>query len=274
MATRSADLSIPDRVALAGAHHSAEPAHTATLQFIDLDFITSEAGPVVEVVRNRSPKASFAYVVTPNVDHLVRLQRNRSDLWPAYRNAWMTLCDSRILAGLAGRSGFMLPVIPGSDLTALMFEQVIAPDDRIAIVGGEASAIDALARRYRLRDVRHHNPPMGFINNDVEVAKAIHFLIDARARYCFLALGSPQQEILAYRVLRSGGATGIGFCVGASLDFLTGAQGRAPALLQRMALEWLYRLLLNPRRLWRRYLVDGPEIFGIARAWNRARSQS
>lgn len=246
-------------------------APSPTIAFIDVDFTASEARLVEDAVRNRPADAAFAYVVTPNVDHLVRLQRSRSDLWPAYRNAWMTLCDSRILARLARRQGFSLPVFPGSDLTASMFDNVIRPHDRIAIVGGEPRAVEALARRHGLRDVRHHNPPMGFIHNDVEVARAIHFLTHARARYSFLAVGSPQQEILAYRVLRAGGATGIGFCVGASLDFLTGVQDRAPALMQRMALEWLYRLGSNPRRFWRRYLVEGPEIFQIARAWHRGR---
>jgi exopolysaccharide biosynthesis WecB/TagA/CpsF family protein len=244
-----------------------------TVEFIDVDFSTTGAGGVVEAVRDRSPDAPFAYIVTPNVDHVVRLQRSRSDLWPAYRGAWMTLCDSRILARMARSTGFSLPVVPGSNLTAQMFDQVIDPCDRVAIVGGRASMIQELARRYGLRDVRHYDPPMGFIHDPVEVAKTVRFLVASRARYSFLAVGSPQQEILAYRASRAGGATGIGFCVGASLDFLTGVQDRAPEMMQRMSLEWLYRLSSNPRRFWRRYLIEGPEIFQIARSWSRARVQ-
>jgi len=260
-------------IAALSAPHPAFPraSPAPTVEFIDVDFTATGANAVIEAVAARAADAPFAYIVTPNVDHLVRLQRSRSDLWPAYRGAWMTLCDSRILALLARNVGFLLSVVPGSDLTVLLFEQVIQPEDRVAIVGGSATGVAELARRYGLRDVRHHNPPMGFIHNPIEVARAVRFLVESGARYSFLAVGSPQQEILAYRVARAGGATGIGFCVGASLDFLTGAQVRAPELVQRMALEWLYRLLSNPGRFWRRYLVEGPEIFQIERSWRRGR---
>lgn len=245
----------------------------STVQFIDVSFTMQGTDSVIEKVRDRPATAPFAYIVTPNVDHVVRLQRSRSDLWPAYRAAWMTLCDSRILARLAKRVGFALPVVPGSDLTAELFEHAIQPDDRVAIVGGRPSVIAQLAEQYGLTNVVHHDPPMGFIKNPIAVADAVRFLMNARARYVFLAVGSPQQEILAYRAKRAGGVTGIGFCVGASLDFLTGVQDRAPPIMQRMSLEWLYRLSSNPKRMWRRYLVEGPEIFQIERSWRRGRAQ-
>lgn len=246
----------------------------ARIEFVDMTFTADNDAQVLGAIRARDPDAPFAYIVTPNVDHIVRLQRSRSDLWPAYRAAWMTLCDSRILARLAHRSGFPLPVLPGSDLTVRMIETVIARDDRIAIIGGGADGVAALADRYGLRAVLHHEPPMGFIDDPAAVERAARFAIEARARYHFFALGSPQQEMLAYRIARMGGASGIGFCVGASLDFLTGTQTRAPASMQRLSMEWLYRLGSDPRRLWRRYLIDGPEIFGIARDWRRTHPAS
>lgn len=248
------------------------PAAGSTVRFIDLDFTAIDARQVMRSIEERSPAAPFVYVVTPNVDHLVRLQRSRSDLWPAYRGAWLTLCDSRILARLAGWLGLALPVVAGSDLTARMFGQVVHPEDRVAILGGRSDVIATLARRHRLEDVHHYDPPMGFIEDPAQVAKAVRFLLDAGARYSFLAIGSPQQEILAHKVARAGGGVGIGFCVGASLDFLTGAQERAPEFMQRLSLEWLHRLCSNPRRMWRRYLVDGPRIFRIAREWKHERA--
>lgn len=240
------------------------------IEFIDMAFTADDDGQVIDAIRARDPAAPFAYIVTPNVDHIVRLQRRRSDLWPAYRSAWMTLCDSRIIARLAHRSGFSLPTLPGSDLTMRMIASVIEPDDRIAILGGGADRVAALADRYGLNAVTHYEPPMGFVDDPAAIDRAARFVIDARARYCFFALGSPQQEMLAYRIARVGGATGIGLCVGASLDFLTGAQTRAPSAMQRLSIEWLYRLGSDPRRMWRRYLIDGPRIFGIARDWRRA----
>lgn len=242
---------------------------SAVVSFIDVGFSTLDPAEVLETVRERPIGAPFAYVVTPNVDHVVRLQRSRSDLWPVYRAAWMTLCDSRILALMAGTMGCTLPVLPGSDLTRVMFERIIRPMDKVAVVGGRASEIRDLAGRYGLENVHHYDPPMGFIDDPAEIERAVQFIVRTGARYCFLAVGSPQQEVLAYRVKLAGGASGTGFCVGASLDFLSGVQKRAPRVVQMLALEWLYRLGSRPGRMWRRYLYDGPAIFSIMWDWKR-----
>lgn len=244
-----------------------------TSEFIDLKFAWRDQAQVLRDVEQRPQDAAFAYIVTPNVDHVVRIQHARSDLWPMYRNAWITLCDSRILGRLAQRAGLLLPIVPGSDLTVALFREVVRPDDRIAVIGGSADAIDTLRRRFGLTNLVHHNPPMGFIHDHAATADTVQFAIAARARYTFIAVGSPQQEILAYRIARTGQATGVGLCIGASLQFLTDEQVRAPKIMQRLSLEWLFRLLSDPRRLWRRYLVDGPLIFEIAREWRHRRTR-
>jgi len=245
-------------------------ASAETSRFLDFDFQQSGVDAVLEKISSRRPDLPFAYVVTPNVDHVVRLERIRSDLWPAYRRAWLTLCDSRILARLADKAGVHLPVVPGSDLTAALFDRVIKPDDRVAILGGSPEMIAKLCHRYGLNNVQHFNPPMGFIHDAHQRSCAINFLVQARARYTVLAVGSPQQEILAWKVHMSGAATGIGLCVGASLDFLCSEKTRAPRMFQQLSLEWLYRLAQEPRRMWRRYLVDGPQIFAIFQHWRRS----
>jgi exopolysaccharide biosynthesis WecB/TagA/CpsF family protein len=68
--------------------------------------------------------------------------------------------------------------------------------------------------------------------------------------------------MIAHRLQARGKARGLALCVGAALNFLTGAERRAPRWMQRLALEWLYRLLQDPRRLARRYLVRGPRVLG------------
>lgn len=241
--------------------------------FMDLAFTRLTMTAVLKAIDARGGDAPFAYVVTPNVDHVVRLQRRRSDLWPAYRSAWATLCDSKIIALLARHLGVALPVIPGSDLTRQIFDNAIQPHDKIAVVGGRAAMIARLSERYGLLNVHHYDPPMGFIRDPVEVMRTVRFIVDTGARYSFLAVGSPQQEIIAYRVKQTGDGRGIGFCVGASLDFLTGEQKRAPLFMQMLAMEWLHRLATNPARMWRRYLYEGPGIFQIARDWKRGADQ-
>jgi exopolysaccharide biosynthesis WecB/TagA/CpsF family protein len=83
------------------------------------------------------------------------------------------------------------------------------------------------------------------------------------ARFIFLAVGSPRQERLAAAIAAAGGATGTGLCIGASLDFLAGAQTRAPGVLQRAGLEWAFRLATHPTRLARRYLLDDPRVIPL-----------
>ncbi|MBO9723153.1 MAG: WecB/TagA/CpsF family glycosyltransferase [Novosphingobium sp.] len=255
---------------LVGLFGPASPtARPSAVEFLDLAFDAVDMAGALDAIVSRPASAPFAYVVTPNVDHVVRLQRRRSDLWPAYRGAWMTLCDSRILAKMARAVGRDLPVVTGSDLTAALFERHVAADDRIAILGGNAEMVERIAARYGLRDVRHYNPPMGFIRSAREVSRAVRFLVESEARYVFLAVGSPQQEIVARRLAKVRRAIGTGFCVGAGLEFLTGDQERAPRVVQQMSLEWLYRLASDPQRLWRRYLVEGPQIFRIHQIWHR-----
>jgi hypothetical protein len=82
-------------------------------------------------------------------------------------------------------------------------------------------------------------------------------------RFCFLAVGSPQQEILAQQLKARGVVRGLALCIGASINFLTGDERRAPVWMQRSGTEWLFRLLQAPRRMARRYLVRGPRVFRL-----------
>jgi len=154
-------------------------------------------------------------------------------------------------------------VCTGSDLTAELLGRVATPADRIVLIGGSIAQTVGLAARYRLTDVCCHNPPMGFITDAAATESCLRF-IEAHSpfRFCFLAIGSPQQEMIAQRLQARGKARGLVLCVGAALNFLTGAEKRAPLWVQQAALEWLYRLLHDPRRLALRYLVRGPRILG------------
>jgi N-acetylglucosaminyldiphosphoundecaprenol N-acetyl-beta-D-mannosaminyltransferase len=234
--------------------------------FLGLNFADKTLDGATEWVRERMGQGGFQYVVTPNVDHRVRLDRLAGtpigdELWTAYHQAGLCLNDSRVLARLARVFGKTLAVVPGSDLTAFLLQNADIP---IAIIGSDEVAIADLTARYDLCDVAHHCPPMGLLNNEVAMAAAITFLQSAGHRLFFLAVGSPQSENLCLRASQAGGCTGVALCIGASIDFLTGRQARAPHWMQRAGLEWAHRLFSEPRRLWRRYLVEGPRIFWIA----------
>jgi exopolysaccharide biosynthesis WecB/TagA/CpsF family protein len=217
----------------------------------------------LERILERDPDEAFAYVVTPNVDHVVSLHASGSGAKRYYDEAWLSLCDSALLSIMARMVGTCLPLVPGSDLVESVFARV-DPSDRVVVIGCEPSDVEALRRRYGLTRIAHYNPPMGFIEDPAEVRAGVDFVVAHPARFVFLAVGSPQQEILANRLRHCGQARGLGLCVGSALRFLSGAERRAPRILRGSGFEWLFRLAQDPRRLWRRYLVRDPVIFSIA----------
>ncbi|MEO1040283.1 MAG: WecB/TagA/CpsF family glycosyltransferase [Pseudomonadota bacterium] len=223
-------------------------------------------------IKERDPAKPFAFAVTPNVDHLVRLRRDPL-FATLYAQAWLTVCDSRVLELIAMLSGEQVEVTAGSDLTEALFERVIQPDDPITVIGGKAEQIEALTARYGLSNLAWCDPPMGLRENPQAIADCAQFIASNPARFVFLCVGSPQQEMIAEACLDRGDCTGVGLCVGASIDFLTGRAVRAPKWMQRSRAEWLHRLLSEPRRMWRRYLVEGPKVLFLWWEWRRARAR-
>jgi exopolysaccharide biosynthesis WecB/TagA/CpsF family protein len=227
-----------------------------TIQFSDCDLTG-----FMKIAANFGSE-TYAYAVTPNVDHLIRFCDDAS-FRELYRTAGYVLLDSRFLAYLLrGLAGLRLPISPGSDVTARLFDDVVGVDDRIVLIGGSDEQAGILAERYGLKGLRHLNPPMGFINDPAAVEACLRFVEnESPFRFCLLAVGCPQQEVLAKALQSRGRARGLALCVGASVNFLTGTERRAPKWMQYAGFEWLYRLAHDPGRLAKRYLVRGPRIF-------------
>ncbi len=237
------------------------------VDFLHLRFSGLDLDAATDAVAARaSLDAPFVYVATPNVDHVVGLASEPARR-PLYAGAWMMLNDSRILEGLARRAGLALPVATGADLTERLFDTVIDRREPITIIGGDDLAIAELKRRYRLSDIRWHRPPMGMKTNPQAIVRAAAFAAAQPSRFTFICVGAPQQEMIAYAIAQHGDARGVGLCVGAALDFLSGTVTRAPHWMRAAGLEWLHRLVSEPARLWRRYLVTGPRVFSLFAAW-------
>ena len=205
---------------------------------------------------------SFGYVVTPNVDFITRAAKD-PDVAALYDGAALQFCDSRVLSRIARLRGVTLDVHPGSDLVADLFASG-GGGYRIALVGPTPEDVAALRGRYPAADITLIETPRMMTVGDDAWKAAVSRTVDSRWDIALLCLGSPKQERFAQALAAGGRATGVALCVGASIDFLTGSQRRAPLWLQQAGLEWLHRLATNPRRLWRRYLVDGPRIFLLA----------
>src|SRR5687768_1977611 len=121
--------------------------HTNTVTFLNLDFDNLALDEVKARLAQVSPQSPYGYIVTPNVDHLVKLE-SHPRLRAIYEDADLCVCDSRILSLLARLQGRRLHVVPGSDLTEALFSEVIQPGDRIAIVGGDDQLIGKLRAKH------------------------------------------------------------------------------------------------------------------------------
>jgi exopolysaccharide biosynthesis WecB/TagA/CpsF family protein len=231
---------------------------TLKIPLLGLEFDNVTLPEAAQRLLARPPSAHFAYVVTPNADHLVRLRRD-PPLRLIYRGAMLCLLDSRFIAHLARPLGLPCPeVITGADLTEALLAQM---QGTAAVIGLDARGVAALAARYPRVVFLHHQPPPGLLRNQAAFAVARDFAVDTKADFTFLALGSPLQERLAYSIAQDPRAAGVGLCTGAALEFCAGIRPRAPGWMRRAGLEWLYRLAREPRRLAPRYLVRDPEIF-------------
>jgi exopolysaccharide biosynthesis WecB/TagA/CpsF family protein len=206
----------------------------------------------------------YGYVVTPNVDHLIRFHDD-PPFRARYADADYVLLDSRFLSNVFRLyKNDRVSVCTGSDLTCRLFERVIEPDDEIVLIGASEAQAQSLTDRYKLKGLRHYNPPMNFIGDPAEVEACARF-VEAHSpfRFCFLAVGAPQQEQMAQLLKSRGKSKGMALCIGASINFMTGEETRAPLWMQKVGLEWLFRLINNPKRLAKRYLIRGPRVFSL-----------
>ena len=237
-------------------------SRTADVKAFDIDIFNGSKEELVRHVVAASEK-QFSYIVTPNVSHVVQLEHNEQ-LRHAYAAASLRTCDSRILkAVLKLMRIHVQEVIPGSDLTEELMGVAQRLKWKVTIIGAESDCVTILQQNYPDVTYFHHNPPMGFIDRPDEVEACLSFVADNPAHLVVLSVGCPRQEMLARMLFDQGRATGVGLCVGASVNFLSGRVKRAPKWMQRMSLEWLHRMCMEPNRLVKRYAVDAVRMIPI-----------
>jgi len=217
-------------------------------------------------------------VVTPNVDHICRCHVD-SLFRDAYAFAFLALPDGVPIMWAAKLLGKPLKEkLSGSDMVPLLAEYAANHGHTVFFLGAAEGvaeeAKDELLRRFpRLQVKGVYSPPLNFERDECENTRVIEMLKSAAPDICFIALGSPRQEIWMHRHC---GLSGIPVMIGigAGLDFIAGRVKRAPVLLQRSGLEWLWRLCMEPRRLWRRYLVEDSVFFALVwrEYWKSRRS--
>ncbi len=206
-------------------------------------------------------------LVTPNVDHLVKLQRDK-EFYDVYQGAEWVVCDSKILYLLSKLLRHPLPeAIPGSSFFTSYY--MYHKDDsacKIFLLG----AMDGVAQKAmeRINEkvgrrivVGAHSPSYGFEKNEEECGELVRIVNESGANVLLVGVGAPKQEkwIMKYRDRMPG--VDVFMALGATIDFEAGTLKRAPVLWQKMGLEWLYRCLKEPKRLFKRYFIDDMQFF-------------
>ncbi|WGV27780.1 WecB/TagA/CpsF family glycosyltransferase [Halotia branconii] len=205
-----------------------------------------------------SPK----YVVTPNAQHILTLQEDIK-FQEIYNNAFLVVPDGVSLLWAA--QFLQKPLkgrVNGTDLFEKLCEVAASKGLKVFLLGGRPGASEKAAEVFQarypnLKVVGTYCPSYGFESNAAELALINAKIIDAAPHILFVGLGAPKQEkwIHAnYQQLNVPISVGIGV----SFELVSGMVQRAPLWMQKHGLEWLFRLIVEPKRLWQRYIVGNP----------------
>ncbi len=223
---------------------------------IDNVTLTEAIERIDALVSRRAP----ALVVTPNVDHVVRMRRDATYAQLVHA-ADLVLADGQPLVWASRVRGTPLKArVAGSDLFPELCAHAAERGLRVFFLGGAPGAAEGarqvlMERHPKLCVAGVHCPPMGFERDATASRAALEAVRNAAADIVFVGLGSPKQEFwIRDHMHQYPPAVSIG--VGVSFSFVAGQVRRAPQWMQRVGLEWLHRVAQEPRRLWRRYFVD------------------
>jgi N-acetylglucosaminyldiphosphoundecaprenol N-acetyl-beta-D-mannosaminyltransferase len=201
-------------------------------------------------------------VFTPNVDHLMKLQKDR-EFYQVYQDADYRVCDSQLIMYASRFLGQPIQQkVSGSDLFPAFYQCYSQDEDVKIFLLGSLAGVAAKARhRINLKVGRNmvvdsYSPPLGFESDPSECAKIIEIINNSGANVLAVGVGAPKQEKWIGQYRSSLTEIKTFFAIGATIDFEAGNLRRAPAWMSSAGLEWLYRLLSEPGRLWRRYLVE------------------
>ena len=201
------------------------------------------------------------WIVTPNLD-ILRQFTGCSESRELILDASHRVADGQPIVWASRLVGRPVPErVPGSDLVLSLPEAAGRAGLSVFLLGGNPGVAAAAAARLEgrslgLERVGSYCPPLGFEDDPAELERIKEALRGVRPALVLVGLGFPKQERLI-GMLRSEMPETWFVGVGISLSFLAGDQPRAPAALQRVGLEWIHRLVHEPRRLFRRYLVQG-----------------
>lgn len=249
----------------------------ARIKFMNIEIDNLTMDETLDAIDRLIQRNTNAYVVTPNVDHIVRLEQGGA-FAEAYKSADLILADGKPLLWIA--KWYRTPIkqkISGSDLFPLLCKMASQKGYSMFFLGAAegvaAKAADNLVKKYPgLHVVGTYSPPYGFEKDVEEMEKIQQMIKAAHPHILIVALGCPKQELFIF-YNREKLNVPISLGLGASIDFEAGILKRAPKWMSNLGLEWLFRITQDPKRLAKRYLVDDTKILGLALKYKFRRNE-
>lgn len=228
----------------------------------------------IELIEQMITGDKKSYIVAINVDVVVKIE-NDSELKKIVDSADMVLVDGKPLVWISKLQGIPVKAkISGSDLVPLLCSVAAEKGYSIFIIGGKDGIAEKAAKNLKIEHpsikiVGTYAPPFGFEKNETELKKINAMISAAHPDLLITCFGCPKQEKWIYDNIENYDAK-VSVCAGATVDFLAGNVKRAPKWMSDHGLEWFYRFIQEPKRLFRRYFVDDIKILGLAwKYWNR-----
>lgn len=243
----------------------------ARIKFMNTNIDNLTMAETLHEIDKLIQKKNCSYVVTPNVDHIVRLEKDE-ELQKVYKNASLILTDGKPLIWIS--KWYKTPIkekISGSDLFPRVCQLAANKNYTMYLLGAAEGVADTAARNLMkkypgLNIVGTYSPPFGLEKNEQEMNKIKTQIQEVHPDILIVGLGCPKQEKFMYYHCKELGVP-ISFGLGASIDFEAGNIKRAPKWMSNHGLEWLYRFSKEPKRLFKRYFVDDLKIIQVARKY-------
>lgn len=206
-------------------------------------------------------------LITPNLDHLVKLQYDK-EFYKIYQEAEWVVCDSKILYLCSKLLKYPLPeAIPGSSFfTAFYNYHKNNPNCKIFLLGAKDGVAETAMNKINEKAGREiivgaMSPSYGFEKKQEENELIYQTINESGANVVLVGVGCPKQEKWIFTHKDKMQKVDIWMALGATIDFEAGNIKRAPKIYQKLAMEWFYRFLKEPKRMFKRYFVDDMKFF-------------
>lgn len=239
-----------------------------SIKLFDINITNITMIEAIDTIINLVKTNQRGYVVTPNVDHIVKLQQDKR-LKEIYEHATLVLADGMPIVWASHLLGKpLVEKVSGSDLFTEFAPHAAREKIKLFFLGANPGvaqrAKEKLCEQYPGLEVCGiYSPPYGFEKDDQENQRIIEMINQSGAQVLFVGVGAPKQEYWIYNHVDKLKNVNVCLGIGASFDFVAGSVERAPKWMQQSGLEWFYRLMKEPKRMWKRYLVEDARFLPI-----------